>query len=132
MNQDYNFVSVRAAAVLTTGYVAATVIGPDNMNPALRNQITLLIDYTTGSGTSLDVKVEYAHDGSTPDYYQETFESISTGTATMSLGVYNFAATGKYTLSIPVKAAYVKVSVKGNGVDQTGSSCKIGAIVGTV
>lgn len=129
MQQDYAVQAVRAAAILTGAYVAGTVLSYDNTNPALRNQLLLLVDFTIGSLTNADIKVEYSLDGTT--YYQETFESISGGTATMSNGVYRLSSTGKYVIAIPIKMAYIKVSAIGNGT-ATASSMKIDAIVGTV
>lgn len=127
--QDYSFYAVRAAAILTNAYVAGTVLSYVNANPALRNQLNLLVDFTIGSLTSVSLKVEYSHDGT--NYYQETFEAISAGVSTLSLGVYTIAVTGKYTINIPIKAAYIKVSSIGTGT-VTSSSLQIDAVVGTV
>lgn len=127
--QNYDIVDVRSAAILTTSYVAGTVINYSNANPALNNQLLLYVDFTIGSLTTAEIKVEYSHDGST--YFQETFESISGGTATLSLGIYQIGSTGKYVIAIPIKASYIKISVKGTGT-VTSSSMAIKAVVGTV
>lgn len=131
MQQDYHVVNVRAAAILTGSYVAGTVIGPltSNANPALKNQLCLMVNFTIGSLTTAEIKVEYSLDGTT--YYQETFESVSGGTATMTNGVYQLSATGKYVIEIPIKFAYIKISAKGTGT-ATSSSMTVDAIVGTV
>lgn len=130
MQQDYIFQAIRAAAILTTGFVAGdSDITPFNVNPALRNQINFLLDFTIGSLTSLNIKIQYSNDGT--DWYDETFETITAGVAAMSLGLYNFTATGKYVISIPVKSPYVRVNAQGVGT-VTSSSLKIGAMVGTV
>lgn len=128
MQQDYIFQSIRAALILTGSYVAGTVLDYSNTNPALRNQLNILLDLTIGSLTSAQLKVEYSNDGS--DYYQETFMDVSGATATCSLGEYSFAGTGKYTISIPIKASYIRISLKGTGT-LTGSSAKVGAVIGT-
>lgn len=127
--QDYVLQSIRTAAILTTSYVAGTVISYDNANPALRNQLNLLVSFTVGSLTSAEIKVEYSHDGTT--YFQDTFESISGGTSTLSLGNYTFSSTGNYVISIPIKFSYIKISSKGTGT-VTSSSLKIDAVIGTV
>lgn len=129
MQQDYTLYPVRAAAILTGSYVAGTVLSPFNGNPALRNQLNLLIDLTIGSLTSAEVKIEWSHDGVT--YFQDTFESIAAGTSTLSLGNYTIASTGTYTLSLPIKFSYIRVSAKGTGT-VTSSSMTINAIIGTV
>lgn len=129
--QDYNVAPVRDAAILTTSYVDGTVIGPltSPANPALANQLNLLVDLTIGSLTTAEVMIEYSPDGSA--WYQETFEDISNGIATLTNGVYQFSATGKYVISCPIKFAYIRVSAKGSGT-ATGSSMSILAVVGTV
>lgn len=128
--QDYHVETIRAAAILTTSYVAGTVLGPlTGGNPALRNQLNLMVDFTIGSLTSAEIKVEYSLDGT--NWHQETFEAITGATAVMSLGVYQLSATGKYVISIPIKFAYIRVSSKGTGtVDD--SSLAIKGIIGTV
>lgn len=127
--QDYAIQAVRASAVLTGSYVAGTVISYANLNPALRNQLVLLVSFTIGSLTTAEIKVEYSHDGTT--YFQETFESISGTTSTLSLGVYQIGATGNYVIAIPIKASYIKISSKGTGT-VTNSLLAIDAVVGTV
>lgn len=129
MQQDYTIESVRAAAILTGSYVAGTVLSPFKGNPALRNQLNLLVDFTIGSLTTAEIKIEFSTDGTT--YFQDTFESITGGTSELSLGVYQLSATGKYVINVPVKWGYIKVSAKGTGT-ATDSSMKIDAVLGTV
>lgn len=130
LQQDYTLLNVRSAAILTTSYVAGTVIGPTTGGtPALRNQLNVLVKFTIGSLTSGEVKIEYSHDGTT--YFQDTFEAISGGTSTLSLGNYTFASTGNYVISIPIKFNYIKISVKGTGT-VTSSSMTVDAVIGTV
>ena len=130
-NQDYLPVSVRAAAILTGSYVAGTVIGPLTTlsNPALQNQLNVMVAFTIGSLTTAEIKVEYSVDGTT--YFQDTFEAISGGTATMTLGAYQLSATGNYVISIPIKFPYIKISAKGTGT-ATSSEMTITAILGVV
>lgn len=129
MQQDYMIYPIRAAAILTSGYVAGTVLNYTNANPALRNQLNLLATFTIGSLTDAQIKVEYSHDGT--NYFQDTFEAISGGVSTLSLGVYKLGATGSYVISVPIKFSYIKVSAIGTGT-ATDSSLAIDGIVGTV
>ena len=123
MKQDYTKKSVRAAAILTGSYVAGTDI--DIVND--QNQLVINIDFTVGSLTSAEVKVEFSHDGIT--WYQETFGSISAGTDTLSLGEHAISATGLYRLPVQIKDNHIRVSVKGTGT-VTGSSMTVDAIIG--
>lgn len=127
--QDYAIQAVRASAVLTGSYVAGTVLSYANLNPALRNQLCLLVSFTIGSLTTAEIKVEFSHDGTT--YFQDTFEAISAGTSTLSLGIYQLGATGNYVINIPIKFPYIKISSKGTGT-VTSSLLAIDGIVGTV
>jgi len=125
--QDYYFVgTIRAAAILTGSYVAATTITP-NDNCQRFNQLILYIDFTKGSLTDCDIKVEFSHDNSA--FYQETFSSISGDTSTETAGIHTIAATGKFRIAIPIKDNYIKVSAIGNGTT-TNSSLKIDAVLG--
>lgn len=129
MSQDYILQSIRTAAILTNSYVAGTVLNYSNTNPALRNQLNILVKFTIGSLTSAQIKVEFSHDGT--NYYQDTFESISGGTSTLSNGEYSIGATGNFVISVPIKFSYIKISAKGTGT-VTSSEMTIDAIVGTV
>lgn len=117
---------VRTDAILTTSYVAGTVL-----ETHLRNQLVLYLKYTKGSLTSLEIKVEFSHDNST--WFQETFTSVSSGTRTGVLGETTFApaASANLTLTIPIMHPYVKIWAKGTGT-VTNSSLEVRAGVGTV
>ena len=127
--QDYNIQDVRSSLILTNSYVAGTVLNYSNMNPALHNQLNVLIKFTIGSLTDGRVKIEYSHDGTT--YFQDTFEDIAATVSTLSLGEYKMAGTGNYVISIPIKASYIKISAKGTGT-VTSSLMEIKAVIGTV
>lgn len=120
---DYVKKAVRAAAILTDSYVAGTVLDSTHEY----NQLTLLVDFTKGSLTSLEVKVEFSPDNSA--YYQETAQSVSSGTATETVLEHTFTATGKYRIPIQINDRYIKVSAKGTGT-VTNSSAAIDAILG--
>ena len=135
MEQNYSIFPVRAAAILTTSYVAGSIMGPiENTgitcaNPASNNQLVILWSFTKGSLTSAQLKVEFSHDGTT--YYQETFQAISGATATDTAGIHHVTTTGNYRLAIPTKDNYVKISVQGTGT-VTASSSKVDIIIGIV
>lgn len=120
---DYISKTVRDAAILTNSYVAGTVLSETNVY----NQLILLVDFTIGSLTSLQIKVETSNDGTT--YYQETALSTSGGTTTATVNEYSFSATGKYRIPIEINDRYIKISAKGTGT-VTSSSCAITASLG--
>lgn len=121
---DYESIVVRESAILTGSYVAGTVI-EETLGS---NQLVLLVNFTKGSLTTAEFKVEFSPDNST--WYQETFQSVTTGTATESLGEHQISATGGYRISIPIKDRYIKISAKGTGT-VTSSAMSITAIIGT-
>lgn len=116
---------IRASAVLTTSYVAATVIS----NAEGFNQLVLYVDFTIGSLTTAELKVEFSDDGAT--YFDEIVETVSSGTATALPLVHAVGATGKKRYMIPIKDKYIKVSVKGTGT-VTSSLMAIKAFLGNV
>lgn len=110
-------VAARAAAILTNGYVASSAI-----DVRAYTQAIFFLDFTKGSLTDLDVKVEFSPDGS--DWYQETFELIAADTSDETLGIHTYIATGKYRLPVEVASEYIRISAVGNGT-VTSSSLKI-------
>lgn len=125
MIQNAKLSTVRDSAILTTSYVAGTVVDTEG----IRNQIMIYADFTLGSLTDAQIKVEFSRDGAT--YYQETFSSISSGTDTLSLGVHKMTATGLYRIALDVMDRYVKISAIGTGTT-TSSLLAIKTNVGEV
>jgi len=124
----YQSKTIREAAILTTSYVVASA---DEFLPAdvmSADQVVVFLDFTIGSLTTLEVKIEYSNDGT--NWYQETFGSVSGGTNTLSAGVNSAAATGVYTIMSDIAGKYVRVSAKGTGT-VTSSSLKIEAALKT-
>jgi len=115
-------ITIRDSAVLTGSYVAGTVINTGGQF----NQLVLNMFYTQGSLTSLQIKVEFSADNVT--FVQETFQSISGGTATETQGEHTFTGTGNFSINIPNVQKFIKVSAKGTGT-VTGSSLSIQAIL---
>jgi len=127
--QDYAEKIIRNAAVLTNSYVAGTVLdGPSGNGCHLMNQLVLYIQFTKGSLTSASIKVEFSNDLQT--WYQETFESVSGGGGTDSVGTHIFSdANANYRLLLNIKDRYIRVSAIGTGT-VTGSSMAILGIYG--
>jgi len=113
MNQNkYTLQSIRAAAILTTSYVAWTVLGQtdSNTNQEL-NQLVLYIDFTIWSLTSVELKIEFSDDW--VNFYQQVWVDISWWTATCTALEYSFDASWSFELATPMKAKFVRVSSKG-------------------
>lgn len=117
MNVKHVKQAVRASAVLTTSYVAGTVLGERGGSPSgdavEHTQLILYVSFTKGSLTTAEIKVEFSEDGVT--YYQETFTAESGGTSTDTIGEHSFGATGNYRIPIPINDRYIKISAKGTG-----------------
>lgn len=122
---------VRAQSVLTSSYVAGTVVGLDEAN-----MIGFECTYVKGDETSIELKVESSIDGGTT-YAQQVTQSTSGGTSTLTPGIYSMtaasaAATQVFTFIVtPIKGTTVKISAKATGGTPTGT-LKINAITGWV
>lgn len=125
-NQDWGSPeTIRSAAILTNSYVAGT----DITDLQLFNQIVLYVDFTLGSLTTAEIKVEFSANGT--DFYQETFQAVTAGTAVETVGEHQVNATGAFRLLIPVKDKIMRVSAKGTGT-VTGSSMTIQSMRGII
>ena len=130
MSVPYLRKSVRAAAILTTGYVAGTVLWVDTeayTDRSPKNQLVLDVVFALGSLDYGLIKLEFSHDNVT--YFQEEAESVSGGVITDTLAERKLPATGNYSIPVPIKAQYVKISAKGSGT-VTSSSMTIDAVLG--
>lgn len=131
LQQDFSTFNVRSAAILTNAYVAGNIIGnTTDFNAGgvhLKNQLQLYIDFTIGSLTDLQIKIEFSNNNS--DFFQEASSSISNGTDTVSLLIHKFTASGKYRLALPIKDRLIKVSAIGTGT-VTNSSLAINSVIG--
>lgn len=134
---DYRYIPLRASSVLTTGYIAAPVIGAVPASPSpdytsgpvgLLNQLIIYVNLTLGSLTTAELIVEFSNDQVT--WVQETFDSIAaTGLVSEVNMVRQFAASGNYRIPIKTNDQYYRVSIKGTGT-VTGSLATLNAIVG--
>jgi len=116
--------TVRASAVLTSAYVAASVITVDE-----HNFLGINLAYTKGDETSMSMKVEVSTDGGTT-WYQQTTETVSGGEISVALGERKYTATGNYsTVVSPIKVpssdtsdkGQLRVSFKATGGTPTGT-----------
>jgi hypothetical protein len=140
---EYRFIPIRDAAILTNSYVAGNIIGVYDGNNAgpnayvstgvgLLNQLIIYVDFTKGSLTTGELIVEFSNDK--VDWYQEGFDSAGTpsgGAVNMgeSIMTRQFSANFKGRIAIPIKDQFIRISAKGTGT-VTSSSMKIDAIVG--
>jgi hypothetical protein len=109
---------VRASAILTSSYVAATIIGPTATGVYKRrvadyNQLKIIADFTIGSLTDCDIQVEYSEDGTT--YSQESFGAVTTNEEIRYLAHHTLAGTGIYEINLPINTNFIKISAIGNG-----------------
>jgi len=107
--KDFTTRSIRSSAILTTSYVSGTAIDTGGNY----NQMIIIADFTIGSLTSVELKVEFSNDGTT--YYQETNGSVSGSKITETLAEHSITASGKYRIAIPLLDRFIKISVKGTG-----------------
>lgn len=101
--RDFTTQSVRSLAILTGSYVAGTVLE----NVSRQNQLVLECDFTIGSLTNCEIKVEFsqqlfydlAYDGQTANF---TAGKTLTGSSTKDVGIIvkdsDSGATGTLTL----------------------------------
>lgn len=134
---DSTRVVVRAAAILTTSYVAGIILGAARPWPREYNQLELFVDFTLGSLTTAELKIEFSpYQGSSPTFYQETDEtaavSANVDTKAVNTVIHQFTLSGKYRLLIPIGGdEQIKISVKGTGT-VTSSSMALDAILAKI
>lgn len=141
-SQNYYIQTIRAAAILTTSYVPATIIEGVQGTPTPNgvpggfvgaqwdNQLVLYFFFTKGSLTSVNIKIEFSNDGT--NWVQETYSPAPSAGVTSDVNVvHNWTADGNYRLALPIKDKMIRVSAEGVGT-VTSSSLTILAILGTV
>lgn len=141
---NYVFYPIRTASILTTSYVAGTLLGGGHTqltngaigSPSRNNHLELYVDFTIGSLTNATIKVEFSNDGT--NWYQETEDNLATSTGVITEVAVTriFTATGKYRVPININspwinANWIRISAEGVGT-VTSSSLAIGAVLGNV
>jgi hypothetical protein len=120
--EDYFYKQLNPAQALTASYVAGSAF--DLITKY--NRLVLLIDFTLGSLTSAQYKIEFSPDGNT--WYQEVASAATAGAITDSLAEHTLSATGKYRVPLILADRFIRVSVKGTGT-VTGSSITVNSVL---
>ena len=95
---------IRAAAALTTSYVASNTI---NVQGA--NQLQLLVSFTKGSSDGCRLKIEFSEDRSV--WYQESVvDFLVTNDAEHAPLTRKINDTANLIMSVPISASFLKVS----------------------
>lgn len=119
---QFGVYDVRPAAILTTSYVAGTII----TNAQKFNTLSLEVAFTKGSLTSASIKIEVSEDGT--NYYQLSSDSISSGVNSLQPLTYFLNTDATYsTTPLSINAKYIKISAIGVGT-VTSSSMAIRAV----
>jgi len=119
---QFGVYDVRSAAILTTSYVAGTII----TNAQKFNTLSLEVAFEKGSLTSASIKIEVSEDGT--NYYQLSSDSISSGVNSLQPLTYFLNTDATYsTTPLSINAKYIKISAIGVGT-VTSSSMAIRAI----
>lgn len=124
---DFIVKPVRSAAILTNSYVAGDVLeGCEKYNA-----LSLLIDFTKGSLTDAQIKVEVSDNGT--NYYTMLADFVSAGVNTVAGLVYKLTAAtvSGSTTPLAINNKYIKISAIGTGT-VTGSSLAIKAVLGKI
>jgi hypothetical protein len=136
---DYQYYTIRPAAILTTSYVVYPIALIEANQPANQPAMTIqsllqcdqIIFYaflTLGSLTSINLKVEFSPDN--VNWVQETYDSVNgtTGIVSELPMVRNILQSCR--IPIRIRDAYMRISAEGVGT-VTGSSLTLGAMIGT-
>ena len=105
---------IRAAAILTTSYVAATVV-----DVSASNQITLKIRFTIGSADSCQIKMEISEDQSL--WEEQAYYYMSGDNAVYTAYPIQLESSCNIFIPIPVATTYVRFSARAV-TDATGTS----------
>jgi hypothetical protein len=98
--------TIRASTVLTTDYVAGTVINHDGFHT-----IILFCEFTIGTSAGYKLKIETSHDGIT--WFQEQQYAQAGGETTYAPNEHVITDTGNATINIyGIIAPRVRISVK--------------------
>lgn len=112
--------ALRASAILTGSYVGALISSVIGSGARVNdfNQLIVYVDFTKGSLTTAELKIEFNPIGSA-DLYSETSETSSVAsnvdTRAVNEVIHQLSATGKHRFAIPLCDGDVKISIKGTG-----------------
>jgi hypothetical protein len=103
MENDYIIKNVRTAAILTTSYVAGTILE----NTEIYDKLAIYADFTKGSLTTAEIKVEFAatlyyalgYDGQSANFtVGKTLTGASSGATAVIIADTDSGATGTLTI----------------------------------
>lgn len=108
---------VASGGALTSSYAAqGDVVGSMG-----RDQLTLLVDYTKGDETSMELEIEFSDTSDFTDAYKQTVVETASGESTVYKRNFKFTATGKYLVPAALYGQYVRVNAKATGGTPTGT-----------
>ena len=118
-------VTVRAAATLTTSYVASNAL---NIQGA--NQLQMLVSFTKGSSDGCRLKIEFSEDEST--WYQESVADImATNDVEHAPLTRKVNDSANLIMSVPISASFLRVSSQAI-TSGTGTSLSILATIANI
>ena len=124
-------VEIRAAAILTTSYVASSSVQTFDCTQGM-----LLYDFTIGSLTSCEIKIQVSNDNT--NWYDMPFDNTSGVTpsggeyvAQETSYVRQLKETASRYIPFGIKAHYVRAMAKGTGT-VTSSSLRLQFVAGAI
>lgn len=130
-------VPIASNVTLTGSWVAGTLAGVDT-----QNYVGLLIKYTKGTETGIQIKVEGSLDislglattGATcTNFFQRVVESTTNGTTTLTQDLFEITASGNYAEVIsPFKADVLKISAQADTIGGGPGTYSIWAVLSWV
>ena len=101
-NDNFQTVTARATAVLTTSFVTGPVVNIQGCN-----QVVLLSNFTVGSSAGCDIKAEVSWDNTS--YFQVPDQAASGATVVVTPVVYRITSTAPVPITIPVMGRWFRV-----------------------
>lgn len=120
----YNYLNkaVRADLIPTTSYVVGTQL--DDCHNF--NQLDILVKWTAGTASSMEIYAEYSVDGTT--FFRDCNATVTSGSTALVASNYTFVDGGNYRIEIPISCRYVNIYVKGSGTLTT-SKIQVDAVL---
>lgn len=122
--KDATRIVLREEAVLTTSYVVTPLTNLDGslFDCSQLDAYNLYINFTKGSLTTAEIKIEFSYDGT--NWFQEPNSLVSSGTTTWTPNVNTLAASCDISPKMTMANKYMRVSCKGTGT-VTGSKLAV-------
>ena len=118
-------ITVRAAAALTTSYIASDVLKIQGAN-----QLQLLVSFTKGSSDGCKLRIEFSEDQLT--WYQESVaDLLATNDAEHAPLTRKINDSANLIISIPISASFLRVSSQAI-TSGTGTSLSVLATIANI